>query len=160
MGKWGKVDWQEDLQEQLSRITDPEQRQMVIKFYKEFHKADFYNDEEDIIKDPEMRKEAVRNHNMNNRDAFNVAHKQGMLSSMTSKDEFMEAASDDWDWQGEYKENGYEAAVNCILEQTVRDLQNKKLDIKVTLIRFHSKMNELYRTDKRTNKRRKRYGED
>lgn len=53
----------------------------------------------------------------------------------TTEDQFMQEASDAWEWENVYKEQGYGSALETVLNQAVRDIEDG-LDIRVTLSRF------------------------
>lgn len=137
-----------------------EEREWVEQFYYEEYGNGMYHTEDPILVTEEQLKEARRNHNSIHRDAFNAARKAGQLEELSDEDrQFMEDASDEWDWQNAFKTMGYEAAVNIIFNQTAKELQ--VIDTKTTLIRFYVKMERLRRekfNDDRTKRKRKNDG--
>lgn len=149
--------WDKEYEEYLAQLS-PEEREYVKKFYAEYYRADFYGEEENIITDPVMKSEVIREKNsMQRNDALTIAEKLGKLDELSGTEEqFMDEASDHWEWNDVYKVLGYEAAVDCILNQALVNLENKTIDGKITLMRFWSKMNELYRVDKRSNRKREK----
>ena len=115
----------------------------VEKFYKEYYFADFYN-EENIIKDPDAKKDAIRNHNSRTRDAFTKsAHTNQLKYDPDNKEGFMQDASDEWEWRDAYKVGGFELATDVIMNSTLRDLDNEFIDRKTTLARYFIKMDAL-----------------
>ena len=134
-----------DLQEYYSKLS-PEEKEWAKKFYREYYGVDFYGEEENIIKDKEIKSEAHRNHNSQFRDALSVAEKTGSLRDLTdSEREFMEAASDEWEYMDAYKLLGYGEALKVLILQTERDILKGGSDLKVVLARFIVKFNNLKR---------------
>lgn len=132
-----------DYTEYIDQLNEDE-AELVKQFYSEYYNADFYSTEDHVLKDEEAIKEAHRNKNNRQRDALVVGLKAGILDDLTkSQEEFMQEASDNWEWQNVFKLMGFKEAATLILEQCKRDLENEIIDINVTLLRFHSKLSEL-----------------
>lgn len=143
-----------DYFEYIDQLSE-EEREYAEKFYKEFYFADFYRkDKENIIKDPDMKKEAIRNSNTLQRDLMH--QKQNDIDPVTldkiKKKEFMEDASDEYDWIEAYHLGGYKMASDQIMSQTIKNLDNKYIDKKTTLTKYHLKMMKLYNHHKETEK--------
>lgn len=125
---------------------DDEGKKFMRKFQKDWVRGPSYKNGEVSIKDPEFFKEAVRNNNMRNRDAFSVAKKSGTLDYQDDDyKQFMEDASDAWEWQNVYKMHGYEEAIKCIFNQTINEINNSTIDLNVVLSRFYIKVTEVRR---------------
>ena len=104
------------------------------------------NPEKRIIQSEEMTQEARRNHNSMKTDTLFRAKSDGMLADIHENSvAFMEEASDEWQWQDAYKIGGFELAIKTILEQTLRDLDNEKIDRTTTLLRYYEKRDRLRR---------------
>lgn len=122
-----------------------EEAEWVRKFYQEYHFDTGYKGKR-ILKSKEAKREASRNNNMNKTDAFFRARKEGDLGMLNENHrQFMEDASDEWEWQDAFKVGGPEAALEHITNQTLRDLENNKLDKKTTLMRYYEKRDRLRR---------------
>jgi len=143
---------------------NPKEKEFIEQFYDEYYNdgVSFTHEDDRILTTTEMIQEARRNHNNNKRDAFAVARKMNSLEyDPADTKEFMEAASDEWDWQNAYSRDGYEASVDVIFNQALRDLMNKIVEKKVTLARFYVKMELLRKefnieTRKMSKKRKKK----
>lgn len=132
-------------------------REYKRRFDAEWHNADFYTGEENIIKDEKIRSEAIRNYNSSKRDALSVAEKTGSLAELTPNEaQFMQDASNEWEWQEVYKRHGYAQALKTIIEQTVKEIENKNIAIRVTLSRFIVKVLDLRRVNARRKNPKKR----
>lgn len=130
----------------------PEDREWLKQFYNEYYRAPSVN-ENSIIKDPSIKKEANRIHNSNYSDIFSIAERTGNLAELSGDEErFMVDASDEWDWKNTYKTQGYANALQDIFYQAERDLQNKTIDVKLTLARFLNKYLELKKLNGRKRK--------
>lgn len=124
---------------EYERHLSPEEREWIRQFYFERYKAPS-NADKKIITDPEMQAEAHRIHNGIYNDVFSLAERSGSLRDLSpDEDRFMQDASDEWDWNNIYKEQGYEAALKQIFYQAERDLDNKIIDRQLTLARFLNK---------------------
>lgn len=122
---------------------DEKEKAYIRQFYREYYKADFYGDTDNhIIEGGSMKKEAIHNHNAKNNDAINQMSLQDPYLDRETK-EFMEDASDDWEWMDTYKVLGYPYAIDQILNQTLTNLDNKFINKKHTLIKYHIKMDKL-----------------
>lgn len=134
---------------EYEKHLSPEEREYVRQFYHELYKAPA-NADKKIIKDPKMQAEAHRVHNGIYSDVYSLAERSGSLRDLSPEEhEFMQAASDEWDWANVYKEQGYEAALKQIFYQTERDLDNSKIDRQLTLARFLSKYLALRKINNR-----------
>lgn len=113
---------------------------------------------QNVLETEEQVKESTRNNNCRDRDiivrqdARDDEDKETMLYD-DDYQTFMNDANDEWDWNNAFKEGGYELAAQTIYDQTIADLQNKSLDVKVTLTRFIIKIMNL-RTLERREKRK------
>ena len=84
---------------------DEKELAYVRKFYREYERADLYTGEENIL-EGEARKEAIKKHNAKNMDAINKIALRDQFKDSSVRD-FMEDASDDWEWIDIYKTLGY-----------------------------------------------------
>ena len=152
MGNKSKISDIFECNEYIEKLT-PDEKKWIQKFYKEYYFADFYNDEENIITDPVVKSEAIKNHNMKASD-FLLA---GLNDSARNKTEFMESASDTWEVDNAYSVGGIEIAINMIMDHTTRDLfDNKELDENLTLARFYVKMEKIMRKHLKLIRKQKR----
>lgn len=134
-----------------NKLSD-EDKAWIKQFYNEYYCAPSLN-ENSIIKDPAHKTDANRIHNSSYSDIFSIAERTGSLVELSGDEErFMTDASDEWDWKNTYKIQGYEAAVQDIFYQAERDLQNKTIDVKLTLARFLNKFLELKKINGRKKK--------
>jgi len=109
---------------------------------------------QDILQTDEQRAEAERNNNYNKREALVAASNKDELQQLSrSEDEFMQEASDVWEWQNVYKVSGFEDAQHVIYEQAVRDIEANVIDHRLTLTRFYLKMTKLKTLKRREYKR-------
>jgi len=130
----------------------PKEKEYIKKFYNELYYADIYNpDVENIndISDPEVKKEIVRATYSRQNDVMGNSSKAKVKYGNKNKEQFMEDASDEWEWKDGYAEGGYELAVKFIFNQTLKDLDNNKVDKTTTLLRFYTKMSKLRRMKER-----------
>ena len=131
----------------LHDLTDTEAK-FILKFYDERYNgatSPAFTAPEDLIHNtPEMKSEAVRIHNNNKRDAFKVANKKFDLLQLHTIEynEFMEDASDAWQWQDAFKFLGYREAATVIIEQTMSDIETNG-DPVLALVKYYAKMKEL-----------------
>lgn len=122
-------------------------------FIKEFY-DEFYFDaisgkkqagEELIINDPEMIKEARRNHNSMKTDMLFRAKKDGNLRHLDEETvQFMEDMSDENDWMLAWKVHGYEAALEVIYNQADRDYA-AGVSFETVLNRYYERRDRLRR---------------
>ena len=78
-----------------------------------------------------------------------------MMEELNPNDKsFMEDVSDDVEWRDVYDRIGFEEAVHSIIRQTLKNLDNKEIDKTVTLVRFHSKMQEVSKLHRREQKKK------
>jgi len=132
-----------------------EEKNWVEQFYKEYYFADFYKEEEPLIKDPEVRTESIRNHNTKFKDVLTFASRHGLLI----KEEFMEDASDSWEIDNAYKVGGIELSLNVSMDQTITSLNNEELtDKKLILARFYIKTNNIVKEHMRIIRKHKQKG--
>lgn len=130
---------------EYSDSLNKEEKEYIKKFYQEFYQANIYNEEKPMLT-KKMKSEALRNYNSAYRDAYSLSSRTQTLEYTDfsiDKYEFMEDASDEWDWQNAYLLFGYRGALMLIFSQTKKDLENKKLNVFTTLARFLSKANRL-----------------
>lgn len=112
------------------------------------------NGEPKILTEKQHIADGIRNNNMRQRDALYASELQGSLKNINEEErQFMEDASDEWEWQNVFKTQGPEEAIQVIYSQAERDLQNPKLSVNITLTRFLVKMLAL-RTLNRREKRK------
>lgn len=127
----------------------PEEREWIKQFNLEYYKAPA-NADKKIITDPAMQAEAHRVHNGIYNDVYSLAERAGALRDLSPDEhDFMQAASDEWDWHNVYKEQGYAAAIKQIFYQTERDLENKLINVHITLARFLNKYLALRKIENR-----------
>lgn len=128
-------------------------REWKLRFDTEWYNGDRYG-EFQIITSEEGQKEATRNNNSNSRDVLNVAEKTKMLDELDdNQNEFMNDASDAWEWKDSYCVAGPEGAKNTIFAHAKRDIENGSLDRALT--RFYISMSNL-KTLMRREKRKDR----
>jgi hypothetical protein len=137
-----------DFLDYIDKLSE-EDEEYVKKFYREFYFDGLSNTPEDthIITSEEGKKEARRNHNSMKTDMLFKAKQQGTYTSLSnsSSAQFMEDASDEWEWQDAFKILGFEGALKVITEQTIRDLENKVLEKEIVLARYYEKRDRLRR---------------
>lgn len=134
-----------DYLEYISKLS-PEEKAYVKQFYMEYYHGP-KKENQKIIPDGEIKKEAHRNHN-----SEDLMNKVEVSSLDLDKQEFMEDACDAWDYVNEYKVNGFKSALDMIIEQTESDIYDPKQNVKNTLVKFLMKYADLRKMD---NKRRK-----
>jgi len=102
-------------------------RQYVTQFYYEYYSTGFYNipEEERILKGDELLKEARRNNNSINRDAFARSQKHEYTSPIIDESEL--------EWEKLFNIFGYEKALEKILDSAMDDLYNSDIDRKIIL---------------------------
>jgi len=134
-----------------------EDRKWIEQFYQEYYNdlVDGLPEDLRILKSAELVTEARRRHNCMKRDAFEVAKKMNNLDYTGDDNDFMEAASDEWEWRDGYTVGGYELACQCIFLQAIKQLKeiedvNEKM---VILAGMYVKMNELRLLNNRQTKR-------
>lgn len=161
MGK-KKMGLEKEYKETAFEMT-PEEKEYFDKFNREWIYGPSYSNGESSIKDEEFFKEAHRNKNMRNRDAYIKSEAEGMLTNLSQEEaEFMEAAHDAWDWQRAFKYESYEAATEVIFKQAIRDIEAGTIDLEITLSRFLVKILELRKLHLADPNKRKQdgYGEN
>lgn len=108
-----------------------------------------------VMETREQKSEAERNNNRNKRDAMSVAERTGTLVELTNDErEFMDQASNEWEWQDVYKLAGPAEAKHVIFEQAKRDIENGIVDLDITLSRFAIKMYKLKTLNERKRKQK------
>jgi hypothetical protein len=135
----------------------PKEKEYIKKFYNEWYFADIYNEDADNIMDitdEEQRAKVIRNVYTRQNDVMGESSKAKVQyeSDGFKKEKFMEAASDEWEWRDAFAQGGYELAVSFIFNQAIKDVNNPKVDQKVTLLRFYTKMTQLRRMKDRGTK--------
>ena len=116
------------------------------------------NGEYKVINSVEGRREAERNNNRNKRDVMSLAERTGTLSELTDDEsQFMNEASNEWEWQNVYKTAGPKEATLVIYEQAKRDILDKIIELDVILSRFVIKMMKLKTLNERKRKRGKKH---
>lgn len=125
---------------------NPDEKKLVRDFYEAYYTSKV-NESSLFDNHPEIKSEAIRNKNLRGRDDLIYrARREGVLSNLDDVTTgFMKDASDDWDWEAEYKKNGFEAAVKMILQQTIEDLENNNIEKEITLLRYYEKRDRLRR---------------
>lgn len=118
-----------------------EEKAWVKQFYQEYYFG--YNPKSPIITG--QKKLDVENlRNSRRRDIYEKAELSGALVHLNERDtQFMEDASDDWEWADEYYRSGFEATFIKIMEQSIEELENKMLDRKFIFMKFYNKTNDL-----------------
>lgn len=144
--------WYTDYAHKLSEAD----KQWLYNFNKEYHlghaKMDITKNK--LLKSQELVNEAIRNHNVEARDALRVANKKNTLfteddiTNFTQDEEvkqFMEDAYDEWTWRDEYARSGYDPAKRLIFERIIDefDLTKDKKGRKSLLERFFINYLEL-----------------
>ena len=134
-----------DYIEYYNKLSD-EEKKFIRQFYREYYFDGVSTTKENaIIKDPDMLKEARRNHNSMKTEALFRAKKDGVLSELTPRDEvFMNDASDEWDWELVYKQQGHLEAVEFITKIAKEEI-NAGVDIETVLLRYYEKRDRLRR---------------
>ncbi len=144
-----------EYKEYMNKLT-PEQQQYVKRFYDDLYAGGVFK-EGSLLKSEDAKQEAIKNHNSLTRDAMDVGQRRGKLSGLDENTvQFMEDASDDWEWQDEYATHGFKAAAKMIYDQAENDLQNKNLSVKITLTRFFEKISGLKRLNWRDRKHKRK----
>lgn len=124
-----------------------EEQKWISQFYHEFYNdgVSFTEPEKRILQTKEMQKEARRNHNSMKRDAYEVAEKSGGLDYLYDERRRFAESEADFEYLEVFDSQGYEAAVQFLVDETIPDLDNMSLDLNIVLIRFYLKMEELRR---------------
>lgn len=136
------------------------EKEYLRRFNDEWYYGTRNNNGYTIINTKEGKKEAERNNNRNKRDAFSVAERSGALSELTQNEkDFMQDASDAWEWQDVYKFLGPKKAKMVIFEQAKRDINNANIDLDTTLSRFAVKILKLKTLNERKRKQGKKNGQ-
>lgn len=136
-----------------------EQLEEAREFYKEYYGVSLKPaGQNKYINDPSEIKEAHRRFNQLKTDLFDVKDRAGELSRYMAHedyDQFMEDASDDWEWQDVFKQHGFEEALRTIVQQAERDIENKNISNETVLGSLISKWERLRKMNER-DKREKR----
>lgn len=121
-----------------------EEKDYLEQFNKEWYYGTRKGNKYEFHVDPDERAECERRNNMNKRDALSVAERTGKLDPLVEDEtQFMQEASDEWEWQDVYKMLGPDAATHVIFEQAKRDINETTIDLDVILSRFAIKMYKL-----------------
>lgn len=139
-----------DYKEYFNSLSD-EEKKFIKRFYQDFYQG-HHNREGSVITE-EMKEEATRNLNYYKTELFYQKDKLNHLPE--DYDLFMQDASDEWDWQNELNRNGYEAALEMIYEQAIRDLDNKYMDKKTVLMRYYEQRDRLRRMENKEKREKK-----
>ncbi len=125
----------------------PEERKWIKQFYCEYYNNGLYNHEEPIITDLKLKKEAKRNYNNVSRDALELAGRQETYGNLSEIDkQFLDTASDDWEWRDAFKAGGKELAEKFIYDKTMKELDRSNMDRWPTILtRFHIRLRYLER---------------
>jgi len=118
----------------------------IEEFYKEYYFEGISKvpEEKRILNTPEAITEANRNHNSTKTDMLFRAKKDGVLSQLNPNSvDFMNAASDSWEWEDAFKYVGFEGALAVITTQAIRDIKDASVDINITLCRYYEKRERL-----------------
>jgi hypothetical protein len=143
-----------DYLEYASKLT-PDERSFIEKVYEDLYAGGVY-DEDTVLKSEESRAEARKNKNSSARDLYEVAERAGALADLDENTQaFMEDMSDDFAWRNVYDQTGFVDAAVCIFDQTVKEIENRTVNIRVILNRFLEKMTSLKRLSWRDRKRQK-----
>jgi len=138
-------------------LLSTEEKEYLDQFDYEYHAGGIYQ-EDTLLESEDAKEEARKNHNALRRDAFEVTgNTDRLIYTENATKMFLEDAHDEWDWERVYYRDGFKSAVEEILNQTEKDLDNKLIDKKVTLLRFVDKMIKLKKINKyeRNQKRKK-----
>ena len=132
-----------------------EEKAWAERFYREYYTdlISYSTDEEQLIKANDAVIEARKNHNARMHDAFEVAGKLSRLDHIDEKQDFLEAASDEWEWRDAFTIGGYELAAQTIFLHSIRDLKESGSTntwMKL-LANMYVKMNELRKLRNRVN---------
>lgn len=135
-----------DYLEYQDQLND-DQREWLKQFYEEY----YFNGKpgegkEKIITSEEMQQEANRINNSYASDLLFRAKKEGALAQVNDNyHQFMQDASDDFEWEDAYKQGGFELAIKVITGQALRDLKNENIQQAVVLTRYYEKRDRLRR---------------
>lgn len=133
-------------------------KQWLKQFNDEYYNNGIYKAETPILNTPELVREANRNYNNLKRDALELVTRQDSYGDLSKIDkEFMEAASDEWDWRDAFKIGGEELAGHVIFMITIRELLDTVKDPydkwPLILARLHIRMRHLNRFTKQENRK-------
>jgi len=145
-------DARSDYLEYINSIEDPEERAYLKRFYQDFYQGHHVR-EGAVITDKDMKKEATRNLHYYESEVF--YQKDALQHLPEDYDDFMTAASDEWDWQNALKIQGYDAALELITEHALRDLKNTELDHTFILTRYYEQRDRLRRMENREKREKK-----
>jgi len=137
-----------DYREYEDELSDSE-REWVEQFYHEYY-ANLMSEipEEDRIQtEGYMLIEGYRRYNQLYRGIFEVAEATKTLEYSDDDQEFMEDASNEWEWRDALKIGGYEMASQTIIVQAMNELRRSHADWSkewpAILARMYVKMNEM-----------------
>ncbi len=124
----------------------PEEQEYVRQFYHEYYSNGAYDipEEKRIMKEDKFIKEANRTNNSLKRDLLN----QRLDLTDIEPEQYTEEIQED-DWEHVYKVSGYEAAIDCIVDVAIKELENSLIDKKTVLIRFFIRTDKLRRLNNR-----------
>jgi hypothetical protein len=130
------------------------EKEYMRRFNDEWYYAS-RNGEHTIMETKEQKAETERNNNRNKRDTMSVAERTGTLVELTDNEsDFMDQASNEWEWQDVYKMAGPTEARHVIFEQAKRDIEAGVIDLDVTLSRFAIKMYKFKTLNERKRKQK------
>lgn len=133
-----------------------EEKKFIRQFNREYHGDDISRKKREgkkvLITDPEVQKEARRNHNIQKTDMFCKGKREGGLVEYDENRDFMEDASDDWEWRDVYVRDGYDAAVEFIDKLCLNEIKNRKMEGRVVLSRYYSRREELRKIHRKAKK--------
>ncbi len=126
----------------------PEEQEYVRQFYHEYYSNGAYDipESERIMKDENQVKDATRINNSLRRDMLN--NKVDQVEIAYPEPSYEQEPSED-DWEHAYKISGYEAAIDCIMDIAVAELENSLIDKKTVLMRFFIRTDRLRRLNNR-----------
>jgi hypothetical protein len=147
----GKLDYKEYLNK-----LNADERKLVEKFYEDYYGGGVYQ-ADTVLTSESAKEEARKNHNSLSRDAMEVSKRRGTLNQLDENtEEFMEFVSDESEWELVYKQQGFKTAVLFIYDLAIEDINNKNVDLKVTLTRFFERMCSLKRLNWRDRKHKRK----
>jgi len=134
-----------DYTEYIDQLTESE-KAYIKKFYSEYYFTDIYNKKETLhdVTNKETKKELVKQTYSRQNDVFGASSPAKVQYENSPREQFMEEASDEWEWRDGFQKGGYELAVKYIFDQANKDIDNN-VDRNATLLRFYIKMTKLRR---------------
>ena len=142
--------------EYIDQLDDNE-KEYIKQFYHEYYNKGSTGlaKKERLLVTEDMIQDARRVNNSLYRDGFTYTKNRNMLEYIEN-DENADSESNVITWEMAFNLYGYEAALNCIVDNAVFELSNKKLTPVYTLIRFYIRMERLRKLNFRDSKNRKR----